>query len=153
MTTNDNTNNKNSQTGNAEAKTAAEKISLGAKATSTNEDIVKLARRQKAEFDQERDDWELKDKERAKSELELLRENSLTKKELSDLKKEVEALKFKSVLDRELNAADEQSNKSGEAVKLTPDQKVNQIFMEVIRERKEKALKNKEKKTDNVYYV
>jgi len=152
---NNESNNKSSQNEkeNTEAKTAAEKMSFGAKSTSTNEDIVKLARRQKAEHDQERAEWEVKDNERAKNEMELLRENTHTKKELADLKKEIEALKYKSVLDREMEMADDQSGKTGEAVKLTPDQKVNQIFMEVIKERKQRALEKKQKKTDNVYYV
>jgi hypothetical protein len=85
--------------------------------------------------------------------MELLRENTMTKKELSDLRKEVENLKYKSILDREMELASETEKQTGEAVKLTPEQKVQEIFAEVIRERKEAALKEREKKTDNVYYM
>jgi len=125
---------------------STEQITNSSKA-STVEKIVRQARQQQAEFEQERLDWELKEQNKAKEDLELLRQNSHLKKEIGEIKRQIESLKVKSVLEREteLNNTDE--------IKLTPDQKVKQVLAQVIADMRKEAQETRAKKTDNTFYL
>jgi len=75
------------------------------------------------------------------------------RKQLSDVQKQIEALKYKTVLERELEQSIGSSNSEQKPTQLTSEQKVHQILAEVIRERRIVAQENRKQKKDNVFYI
>jgi hypothetical protein len=113
-----------------------------------NEDLLRMARRQAAEFEQERKQSEIELAKKDREIMELIRENTFTKKSAADKNKELNNLKMQSILEREvvLNTVDDQ-------IQLTPEQESVRILSNVIAERRKKAELERAKKTDNTFYL
>jgi len=73
------------------------------------------------------------------------------------LRKTVDALKYQAILDKEIKFGS-QNNSDAPKKELTPEQKVNSILAEVIKERRVKAEEVRKRKDDNkensnVFYI
>jgi hypothetical protein len=123
------------------------KVNTNKIVSSDAEEILKLARQQKAEYEQERLEWRIKDRERAKNELKLMSNNSLLEKKVENMESQFETSKYETVLNQEIQLGDNQE------IKLTPEQESARLLATVIANKRKQAESERAKKTDNTFYL
>lgn len=124
---------------------------LGQGKVLTDDELVKQAYKQKEDYENLEEERARKDKERSLRELNMLRENTLIKSQLKNLKESVENMQYQAMIKQEID-----SQRAINEAPLTADQIISNTLSEVISERKEQALEARRRKDEqggNIYYI
>jgi hypothetical protein len=145
--------NKNNETtiNNSPSEQLLDNLSQGK--TNEDDEIVQKAYKQKAAYEKQKEEWKRKDKQAKLREMTLLDENTMMRADLDDMKDMMDNLKQKIMLDQKVA-----NRKVVPESPQTTEEIVANALAEVIKERKEKALKEKGRKEsrpvgNNIFHI
>lgn len=113
---------------------------------SDTEELLRIARRKDAEYEQELLELKSKERARAKKELEWMAEKRKLLNKIDNVESKFENFKVEAVLNKEMQLEDKQE------IKLSPKDESKRILADVIRKRKERAEDSLNRKNDNIFF-